>query len=756
MSNYTVRNITDTTIQSTDLIIKSGSTLLFVVTDDIGKNPSYTSSIFTIAPTGLIVSGSTNIEGTASYANTASFLPIGTYNITSSWATNSSQTLTASYAPNYVLNSSTSSMLSPYLLSSQTGSFTTTSSFNSFTSSYNTGSFTGSFTGALTGTASWATTATNATQLNGQAASYYLNATNINAGTIGNSYLPTQINVTGVTASFVGNLIGTSSWATNASTASFLPIGTYSITSSWAQSSSQALTASYTPNALITASVSSNVLTFTKGNGSTFNLTVTPGGSDTQIQFNSASAFSGSANFIFNYLSRSLQQGNNVTASGQYSHAEGLLTTVTGYGSHTEGYLTTAAGEASHAEGASTSAAGIHSHAEGYNTVASGSHSHAEGFATATYRTTPTPVSSSETLYAYNTGSGLLVGNSSYTSTNQNAYVLWEDVNNNQVWLSTVNGTYSANPDGFGTRIIFSISEFDSQGPSTNVSSGGASYDFEAAISGWGVPYNIGKFNYNSSLIEVYNQDLTLLSTPNGVLVTIPNSGSYAYNVSSVTYSSNTSSISIGLSQFGGNNNGAPSLTGAIVTLGKVFLTNITGSSWVTEGNLINSPIAVDSYYNFASKTFKLSGGIGQLIKPNTIAVINNTERWLTGANFDGFYSYVTTSAQLNPIYGAANAPLIEFGNGSHAGGANTVVYGNYQTVVGVYNTNVNYKDLFVVGGGVDNGTRKDVLAVSTDGVVISGSVNISGSLTVNGTAITGTGGGGVSKGFVIAMAAAM
>jgi hypothetical protein len=38
-----------------------------------------------------------------------------------------------------------------------TGSFVTTSSFNSFTSSYNTGSFTGSFTGELIGTASWAT-----------------------------------------------------------------------------------------------------------------------------------------------------------------------------------------------------------------------------------------------------------------------------------------------------------------------------------------------------------------------------------------------------------------------------------------------------------------------------------------------------------------------------------------------------------------------------------------------------------------------
>jgi hypothetical protein len=43
-----------------------------------------------------------------------------------------------------------------------TGSFVTTSSFNSFTSSYNSGSFTGSFTGIFNGTASWAYSASQA------------------------------------------------------------------------------------------------------------------------------------------------------------------------------------------------------------------------------------------------------------------------------------------------------------------------------------------------------------------------------------------------------------------------------------------------------------------------------------------------------------------------------------------------------------------------------------------------------------------
>jgi hypothetical protein len=105
---------------------------------------------------------------------------------------------------------------------------------------------TASFTGNLTGTASFATSAsqavsaisasqavsaisasqavsasfaTNASQLNGQAASFYQNASNINAGTLGNAFLPTAINVTSVTASFAGNLTGTASFATSASQA---------------------------------------------------------------------------------------------------------------------------------------------------------------------------------------------------------------------------------------------------------------------------------------------------------------------------------------------------------------------------------------------------------------------------------------------------------------------------------------------------------------------------------------------------------
>lgn len=71
--------------------------------------------------------------------------------------------------------------------------------------------------------------------------------------------------------------------------------------------------------------------------------------------------------------------GHYVTASGRYSHAEGISTKALGESSHAEGAFTEAIGGGSHCEGASTVATGKDSHTEGLRTVASGDYSHIEG-----------------------------------------------------------------------------------------------------------------------------------------------------------------------------------------------------------------------------------------------------------------------------------------------------------------------------------------------------------------------------------------
>ena len=100
--------------------------------------------------------------------------------------------------------------------------------------------------------------------------------------------------------SFTGSLLGTASYATQALSSSYALTASYvqnAITASYvlnAISASYALTASNTPNALITASVSLNTITFTKGNGSTFPITVNTGSGGAAFPYTGSALITGS------------------------------------------------------------------------------------------------------------------------------------------------------------------------------------------------------------------------------------------------------------------------------------------------------------------------------------------------------------------------------------------------------------------------------------------------------------------------------
>jgi len=167
----------------------------------------------------------------ASYAQTASFLSVGTYNITASWAQSASNAVnaqTASFLPvnTYNITASWASSASN-AVNAQTASFLPVATYNI--------------------TSSWAQSASNA--VNSQTASFLpIGTYNITA-----SWAQSASNaVNSQTASFlpIGTYNITASWATNALTASFLPVATYNITASWAQSASNAVnsqTASFLP-----------------------------------------------------------------------------------------------------------------------------------------------------------------------------------------------------------------------------------------------------------------------------------------------------------------------------------------------------------------------------------------------------------------------------------------------------------------------------------------------------------------------------
>jgi hypothetical protein len=122
-----------------------------------------------------------------------------------------------------------------------------------------------------------------------------------------------------------------------------------------------------------------------------------PGGSDTQVQYNSGSVLAGNSAFKFLYNSSSLTlgtstptglysltQGSNLTASGNFSYAQGSGNKATNTSAHAEGESTLASGLSSHAEGNSNTSSGDYSHAEGEATKAIGQGSHAEGTETQT------------------------------------------------------------------------------------------------------------------------------------------------------------------------------------------------------------------------------------------------------------------------------------------------------------------------------------------------------------------------------------
>ena len=249
----------------------------------------------------LIVTGSTSLSGslnvgggiTGSFFGTSSNATSASYATNASTSTSSSYALTASYAvsASYEINYETSSSYAE----------NATSASYSLSSSYALDS-----TNATNSTsASYALDSTNST--NATSASYALDSTNAAVATSA-SYSTVAQTLLGsvVSASYADNALS-SSYALNSTNAASATSASYSLNSTnaasatsasyaldstnatAATSASYALTASYALNSpggggttdtgslLLTASVDSNVITFTKGDASTFNITVDTG-----------------------------------------------------------------------------------------------------------------------------------------------------------------------------------------------------------------------------------------------------------------------------------------------------------------------------------------------------------------------------------------------------------------------------------------------------------------------------------------------
>jgi hypothetical protein len=268
-------------------IVEVGSDNKLIITDNVKCNsitiPQPVTNILQINSPGP--QGQTGAAGAS--INTGSFITTSSFNAytgssTSQFSGTSSFAFTASYA----MNGGGTNV--------DTGSFVTTSSFNAFTQSIN--------------------TATSSFVTNSQTSSF-VTTSSFNTFTASYNTFTSSYNTGSFSGSFTGSLQGTASWANSASVA---------ISSSYAATASYvvtALTASYVTASAIVGTVTSASYAATASYA--MNAGGVPGGSNTQIQFNSNGTFSGSSALTFNSGSNTLTLTGSLKITGSQ--------TITGY-----------------------------------------------------------------------------------------------------------------------------------------------------------------------------------------------------------------------------------------------------------------------------------------------------------------------------------------------------------------------------------------------------------------------------------------
>jgi hypothetical protein len=397
-------------------------------------------------------------------------------------------------------------------------------------------------------------------------------------------------------------------------------------------SASYASTASYVENAnvttntgslLLTASVSSNTITFTKGdNISQFSITVDTGsggiintsGLVTTSSFNAftssinaftssyntgsfSGSFTGSLNgtaatasyyqetdpvFVaksaslattssnqFNgnqTITGSLIQGlEGNTATGEHSHAEGSITKAIGNYSHAEGDNTQAIGEYSHAEGQETItlASAQYSHAEGYGTIASAKWQHIQGQWNAT--------SSVESAF--------IVGNG--TDDNNRSNLIHAAGNEVQISGSMVFGTGGITGSLFGTS-SWANNVFQAVSSSFSTTASHALNIPQLRITDDGAALTV-----NAASIDFSGSGVTATANGNNITVIIPG-GSGTPGGTNTTIQFNDNNAFSGSSNFTFNKNTN------LVTIQKAGVQNLfppvetsTTSSLIVNGNTI-------------------------------------------------------------------------------------------------------------------------------------------------------------------------
>ena len=477
-----------------------------------------------------------------------------------------------------------------------------------------------------------------------------------------------------------------------------------------------------TGSLVTTGSVSNNILTFTKGDSSTFTLTVNTGstvaaaGNDQEIQFNSGSSFSGDSKFKFVYASQSLEQGRGTTrATGLGSHAQGSTTLASGNDSHAEGRLTNAAGLYSHAQGEETMALGRASFVAGDINTASAAYSfvignqnketHGQWGFVAGYGNTSTEDAKYSTVLGYQSHVlgwaavamgrktsasfyGLANGDETYAAFAAHAEGKFTKANSRYTHTEGVSTTA-------GGRFVrlFTAS-------ATEPTSNWGDLDPGSAINDGDVWYNT-----NNSLLYAYS------GSPSGVFVSQNTTPVeiISFNTSSGIYSFFTGSAAFGNGDIFPPSSGSNILaarhqynSGKYSHAEGVFTTTYARNSHAEGKSTVASGFASHAE-GFATRT----------------GIENNYYAQLEGES--GSYAHAE-GYQTQAVGVASHAEGLgsrALGNYSHAEGLVTIALGDYQHTMGRYN-HPNTHSLVIIGNGQNSSVTSSLIEFNRDGIIIN------------------------------------
>jgi len=677
------------------------------------------------------VGGQIQISGSVSGATGGTSVDTGSFVTTSSF-----NSFTSS------INNFTSS------INNITSSFVTTSSFNNFTSSIN--SFTSSinnFTSSINNaTGSFATTSSNT--FNGN---QIINGSLIVTNGISGSLIDTGSFVTTSSFNTYTSSINSFTSSINNKTGSFTTTSSFnSFTSSINNATGSLVTTSSFNN--FTSSINSftsSINNFTSSinnktgsfvTTSSFNNFTSSINNFTSSINNITSSFATTGSNTFNgnqIITGSLSNGAATQAQGDYSHAEGSGSRAVGNYSHAEGEGTIANRNYSHAEGIGTIANGNYSHAEGIGTTANGYASHAEGYATFANGDYSHAEGESTTANGNNShaeGSGTTAqGNYSHAegeNTTANGYASHAE------GLDTIaNGDYS-HAEGLGTIASGSyqtvVGKYNKQNNSSLFIIGnGISDDDRSDI----VLVNNNNIVINGSLVVTNGISGSLINT--GSFVTTSSFNNFTSSINSFTSSINNKTGSfVTTSSFNNFTSSINNKTGS-------FTTTSSFNNFTSSINSFTSSInnATSSFATTSSNTFNgnqnIIGSLSNGLNTNAYGDYSHAEGNETQAS--GEYSHAegeSTQANGHASHAEGYATIAQgdyshaeglgttaVGNYSHAEGEGTIASGSGETVVGKYNKQNNTSSLFIIGNGTDNYNRNDLVLFNTSSVEISGSL---------------------------------